>query len=171
MVQRNKHQQKEPKIYVGKLNSPDNGEKYQKAVQENIRENGFWNTNDIDKTWEHFKQGVIKAAILTLEFEKKPRRNEWYDEECEEAISGRNQAYNKYISRPIRAKRTEYKNMRRIADKICRKKKRAALNEHLIKICEEFKEKKLNMAFKDVKSQRDGFKPDTDLCKDSLSRN
>jgi hypothetical protein len=58
------------------------------------------------------------------------KRNEWYDEDCEEAISVRNQAYNKYISRPTRAKRIEYEN-KRIADKICRKKKRAALNEHL----------------------------------------
>jgi hypothetical protein len=49
MVQRNKHQQQEPKIDVGKLNTPDNGEKYQKAVQENISENGSWNTNYIDK--------------------------------------------------------------------------------------------------------------------------
>jgi hypothetical protein len=103
------------------------------VVQENIRENGSWNTNDIDKTWKHFKQGVIKAAILTLGFETKPRRNEWCDEDCEEAILVRNQAYNKYISRPTRAKRIEYENKRRIADKICRKKKRAALNEHLTK--------------------------------------
>jgi hypothetical protein len=43
-----------------------------------------------------------------------------------------------------------------------------ALNEHLTKISEEFKDKSLNMAFKDVKSQREGFKPNTDLCKDSL---
>jgi hypothetical protein len=100
MVQRNKYQQKEPKIDVGKLNTPDNQEKYQKAVQENIRENGSWNTNDIDKTWEHLKQGVIKAAILTLVFETKSRRNKWYDEDCEESISVRNQAYNKYTSRP-----------------------------------------------------------------------
>jgi hypothetical protein len=66
MVQRNKYQQKEPKIDVGKLNTPDNREKYQKVVQENIRENGSWNTNDT----EHFKQRVIKAAILTLGFDK-----------------------------------------------------------------------------------------------------
>jgi hypothetical protein len=45
-------------------------------------------------------KGVIKAAILTLGFETKPRRNEWYDEEYEEAISVRNQAYNKHIGRP-----------------------------------------------------------------------
>jgi hypothetical protein len=82
----------------------------------------------------------------------------------------RNQAYNKYVSRPTRAKRTVYENKRRIADKICRKKKRAVLNEHLTKISEEFKDKNLNMAFKDVKSQREGFKPNTDLCKDSLGR-
>jgi hypothetical protein len=85
---------------VGKLNTPDNQEKCQKAVQENIRENGSWNTNDTDKTWKHLKQRVITAAILTLGFETKPRRNKWYDEECEEAISVRNQASNKYISRP-----------------------------------------------------------------------
>jgi hypothetical protein len=110
---------------------------------------------------------VIKAAILTLGFETKPQRNEWYGEEFEEAISVRNQAYNKYISRCTRAKGTEYENKRRIADKMCRKKKRAALNEHLTKISEEFKDKNLNMAFKDVKSQREGFKPNTDICKDS----
>jgi hypothetical protein len=38
MVQRNKYQQKEPKIDVGKLNTLDNREKYQKAVEENVRE-------------------------------------------------------------------------------------------------------------------------------------
>jgi hypothetical protein len=118
------------------------------------------------KPWEHLKQGVIEEAILTLGFGTKPRRKEWYDEECEEAISVRNRAYNKYIRRPTRAKRTEYQNKRRIADKICRKKKRAALNEHLTKISEEFKDKNLNMAFKGVKSQRESFKPNTDLCKE-----
>jgi hypothetical protein len=45
-----------------------------------------------------------------------------------------------------------------------------ALNEHLTKISEELKDKNLNMAFKDVKSQREGFKPNTDLCKDCLGR-
>jgi hypothetical protein len=38
MVQRNKYQQKEPKIDVGKLNTLDNREKYQKPVEENVRE-------------------------------------------------------------------------------------------------------------------------------------
>jgi hypothetical protein len=118
------------------------------------------------KPWEHLKQGVIEEAILTLGFETKPRRKEWYDEECEAAISVRNRAYNKCIRRPTRAKRTEYQNKRRIADKICRKKKRAALIEHLTKISEEFKDKNLNMAFKGVKSQRESFKPNTDLCKE-----
>jgi hypothetical protein len=74
------------------------------------------------------------------------------------------------MSRPTRAKRTEYENKRRTADKICRKKKRAALNEHLTKISEEFKDKNLNMAFKDVKSRRECFKPNTNLCQDSLGR-
>jgi hypothetical protein len=80
----------------------------------------------------------------------------------------RNLVYNKYISRPTRAKRTEYENTRMVADKICRKKKTAALNKHLTKISEEFKDKNLDMAFKDVKSQREIFKPNTDLCKDGL---
>jgi hypothetical protein len=84
-----------------------------------------FNTNDTDNTWEQLKQGEMKAAISALGYETKPRRNEWYDEECKEAISVRNQAYNRYISSPAQAKRTEYEN-KRIADKICRNKKRVA---------------------------------------------
>jgi hypothetical protein len=52
MVQRNKCQQKEPKIDMGKLNTPDNREIFHKAVQENIRQNMSLNTNDTDNTWE-----------------------------------------------------------------------------------------------------------------------
>jgi hypothetical protein len=88
----------------------------------------------------------------------------------EEAVSVRNQASKKYKRRPTLAKRTEYEKKRIISDKRCRKKKRAALNEHLTKTSEEFKDKNLNMAFKDVKSEREDFKPNTDLCKDSLGR-
>jgi hypothetical protein len=49
--------------------------------------------------------------------------------------------------------------------KFCRKKKREALNEHMIKK-NEFQTQNVRMAFTEIKSQREGFKPKTDLCKD-----
>jgi hypothetical protein len=60
----------------------------------------------------------------------------------------------------------EYERERRIGDKICRKKKREALNEHMIKINEEFQTQNVHMVFKEIKSQREGFKPKTGMCKD-----
>jgi hypothetical protein len=60
----------------------------------------------------------------------------------------------------------EYEKKRRIADKICRKKKGEALNEHMIKINEEFQIQNIHMAFNEIKSHREGFKPKTDMCKD-----
>jgi hypothetical protein len=122
--------------------------------------------DDIENNWEYMKHGILEAAKSTLEFRISPKRNEWYDEECEEAITMRNQAHNNYIRRPTKNKELEYDKKRRIADKICRKKNGEALNEQMIKINEQFKTLNIHMAFKDIKSQREGFKPKTDMCKD-----
>jgi hypothetical protein len=78
----------------------------------------------------------------------------------------RNQAYKAWLRRSTQAKRAEYEGKRRFADKLCRKKKRVALNKRLCKISEEFKENDLGVAFKEVKSFKEGFKPSTLLCKD-----
>jgi hypothetical protein len=76
----------------------------------------------------------------------------------------RNQAW---LSRPTRAKRAVYEQKRRQSDKLCRKKKRTATNKRLCKISEEFEENDLHKAFREVKLVKEGFKPSTELCKDS----
>jgi hypothetical protein len=62
-------------------------------------------------------------------------------------IRSKNQAYKAW---PIHAKRNQYENKRRLTDKlpVCRKKKRLKLNEHLLRITEEFNENDLHKALR-----------------------
>jgi hypothetical protein len=147
MTWKKEHSHKELKINIQKLEIPAIRERYQQLTEEKLIEEET-NNNDVHKTWENLKQGVTDAAITILGHAARPGRN-WFDEECATALMPRNQAYK-----------------RRFVDKLCRKKKRVALNKRLCKISEEFKENDLGVAFKEVKSLKEGFKPSTLLCKD-----
>ena len=64
----------------------------------------------------------------------------------------------KYMERPTRARNEAYKEARRKADKICRKKKWAFLNEQLLQLEEDFKNNKTKNAFGRIKYMKEGFK-------------
>jgi hypothetical protein len=81
-------------------------------------------------------------------------------------IRSKNQAYKAWLSRPTRAKRIAYEKKRRLTDKLRTKKKGQKLNEHLLRITEEFNKNGLHKVFKEVRSYGEGFKPSTELCKD-----
>jgi hypothetical protein len=79
----------------------------------------------------------------------------------------RNQAYQAWLSRPTRANRAVYEEKRGQSDKLYRKKKRTATNKRLCNISEEFEKNYLHKVFREVKLVKEGFKPSTELCKDS----
>jgi hypothetical protein len=58
-------------------------------------------------------------------------KREWFDDECKKVVDERNEAHKPYLSRPTRAKRLEYEEIRSKTDKMCRKKKRVENNERL----------------------------------------
>jgi hypothetical protein len=91
-AQKCKYHPLEPKIDTRKLKIPDKLEAYQMAVQGKMEERGVVD-DDIENNWEHVKHGILEATKSTLEFRISPKRNEWYDEECEEATTMTNQAH------------------------------------------------------------------------------
>jgi hypothetical protein len=88
--------------------------------------------------WEKLKVGIKVATEKTLGFARKRKSTDWFDEGCSTAIEAINEARRQYVQRPTRAKKQKYRNHRREADNICRRKKRVAINERLQKIEEDF---------------------------------
>ncbi|PSN47273.1 hypothetical protein C0J52_13339 [Blattella germanica] len=125
---------------------------------------------DIDESWKHVKQQILDTAQTVLGTEPKREINEWFDEECQIKIEDRKKAYKEYLTRSTRQKYELYKNKRREADKICRKKKRTAINKYLIEMDEDLKDNRTFDGFKKVKHMREGYKPRTTLCRDASGK-
>ena len=73
----------------------------------------------------------MEAAEQTIEFQPKPNRRGWFDDECRKALGEKNAAYKKWIDRPTRAKRMEYEKLRIIAHNICKYRKRTHMDNHV----------------------------------------
>jgi hypothetical protein len=70
------------------------------------------------------KQLICKAAENTLQFYPKRIRNEWFDDECKDALEVCNTARMKMLQRETRANIQAYRNAQRDAKLICKRKKK-----------------------------------------------
>ncbi|PNF31855.1 hypothetical protein B7P43_G08920 [Cryptotermes secundus] len=163
--QRSKQYEKCKKFNIDKITESDKREAFQNKIKE-INDNRANKEVTVEGIWVDFKTAIITEAERTLGYQEKQDNREWFDEECRESINLKNKKYMEYMERPTRARNEAYKEARRKADKICRKKKRAFLNEQLLQLEEDFKNNKTKNAFGRIKYMKEGFKPKTEFIRD-----
>lgn len=98
--------------------------RYRTAIQKNDLQDGKTIKN-IEDLWKDVKTTIIKSAeeVLTTELRKPSKK--WYDEECKQVIKQKKEARDKWLENSIWENEEQYKEKRKIAEKICRKKKRS----------------------------------------------
>ncbi|PNF24941.1 hypothetical protein B7P43_G09156 [Cryptotermes secundus] len=139
--QRYKQYEKCKKFNTDKITESDKREAFQNKIKE-INDNRANKEVMVEGIWVDFKTAVITEAEKTLGYQEKRDNREWFDEECRESINLKIKKYMEYMGRPTRARNEAYKEERRKADKICRKKKWAFVNEQLLQMEEDFKNNK-----------------------------
>jgi hypothetical protein len=77
-----------------------------------------------DTKWENVKKVVTMVASEVVGYEEGKKRNDWYDEDFQIKVEGRNQAQIKMLNR-MRMNTENYKNKQREAKKMCRAKKKS----------------------------------------------
>ena len=102
--------------------------------------------HNIEEEWTHIKQTIIEAANESIQTQNAALRNEWWDEECKQAMTQKNEARKEYLQAKTRASREIYEIKRTEANKICRRKKRDWINSK-IKYIEELNDKKETQKF------------------------
>lgn len=157
--------QTQPKYDIDKLKLEERRDAYQNAVVQNLGEAEGEQPNINDK-WEQIKSSVKGAAEEALGWAPRQTRIDWFDQDCRAAIEERNQSHREYIARPTRARMEVFKQKRRTADKLCRKKKREYLNRRILQIQEDFNEGRIRQAYKGTRQIINKFQPRTDICKD-----
>ena len=66
---------------------------------------------------------MLETANEKIGEQRKERNQDWYDEECQIAMKEKNDARKKCLNKETRKNREEYEEKRKIAAKLCRRKK------------------------------------------------
>jgi hypothetical protein len=66
-----------------------------KEVSSNICSIEWEEQQNIDEMWTNIKNGINEAAEKITGKERKPSRNDWFNEECQTALEEKNKAYKK----------------------------------------------------------------------------
>lgn len=79
---------------------------------------------DVEKHWARIKAAVSNTAERVLGFESHTRRQPWIDQECLDALEDRRKTREKVLQRDTRSNRQKFREERKKAKKVCRRKKR-----------------------------------------------
>jgi len=82
----------------------------------------------VNHEWKNIKSTILESAEEIIKTREKHIGNEWWDEECKEAISKKNIARKKCLQKRTRANQEQYTQARKEANKICKEKKKQWLN-------------------------------------------
>lgn len=126
-------------------------------------------TDSTNQKWEKLKNIVLTVTDEVIG-EKVKVRNEWFDDECAQAIKRKNEARDKKLQRNTRQTQEEYESRRREANRVCRRKKRGMLNEKLKEIEEKRLQKQTRNFYKGTDWFRKEFKPRLTGCKDKQGK-
>jgi glucose-6-phosphate 1-dehydrogenase len=97
----------ELKFDIGKLKDKAVKRGFNSVITSNMRNNIQLQTEDaeVEDTWEVVKDSVKAAACEVLGPYTKSKAKEWFDEECENVIQARNDAYDLYLARLTKGKK------------------------------------------------------------------
>ena len=82
-------------------------------------------SSNIEEVWNDLKKTLSETSKEVLVERKRPDRREWYDNDCRMLVEKKNEIRKKMLQRETRATVDAYKNARKEATKLCRKKKKA----------------------------------------------
>jgi hypothetical protein len=78
----------------------------------------------MEENWKRIEKVIKEAADKTVSKEENQCNKEWFDEECAKAVSEKNNTTKRMLQRETRIYHGRYQELRREANRICKKKKK-----------------------------------------------
>lgn len=157
---------------VEKFRQPAAVAQYQETLGKKLEE-GAENlsvTDSVERKWLNIKKAMEEAAKETIGERKRTRNEEWFDNECRKAIERKNIDRRNTIQKETRQNVERYKESRRQANKILRKKKKQFLKGYMEKIEELNTQNESRKLYQAIKRMTNKFQPRTNECKDKNGR-
>lgn len=163
---------KVPKFNIHKLKAEEVQVAFEQKLAERIGEEDDEENEQggVEQLWHKIRNSLVNTAEEVLGTTNKNSKDTWWDHECEKAITKRNDAKKALLQRTTRTKTEKYQSLRREAKKICRKKKREALNTQLRELEQSNQARESRKFYKILKETKNEFHPRISLCKDKQGK-
>ncbi|PSN43351.1 hypothetical protein C0J52_15555 [Blattella germanica] len=152
------------KFNSNRLKEPETVERYANLLNEALTE--LPSSENVDESWKNLKETLLKTAHEVLGRIDRVAHNNWFDEECAQVTSLKNEAYKRMQQRfHTRKAVEEYRVCRREEKRLHKKKKR----EYEKKELEEMESLKgmndVRAFYQKLNKSRKDFQPRTSLCR------
>lgn len=128
------------------------------------------NNQDLNSKWERLRNAIVESTQEIIG-ETKIIKNEWFDEECKEAIAKKNEARTKLQQQRITRRAHEiYNEKRRQANRICKHKKREMIKKKLEEMDKQNLQNEARKFYKGTDWFRKEYKPRLGGCKDKTGK-
>jgi hypothetical protein len=108
----------------------------------------------INDNWKSIKTVITETASEIFQIQGKPTRNEWWDDDCRQAIQEKTNARIKTLQSKTRASHEVYREKRKMANKMCRNKKKKWLNDKIMQIEENHRKNEKRKFLEGIKNTR-----------------
>ena len=140
---------------------------YQSKIDEQLKAMYPHNDNRLscEDDYNSLTNILNKTAEDVLGYERVSRSKPWFDQECNAVIIERNNARKLMLQKQTRFRVDDYKDKRRIANRILKKKKKEHLKQKINNIEEARQNNDVRKFYKDINDGRKTFKPRSNICK------
>ena len=150
----------------------DNKETKKKEYQEHITEKlkNIEKKQEVNEEWTNIKNVILEAAKIEIGELRKRRNQDWYDEECQMAMREKHEARKRCLNKETRKNKEEYRGKRKIATKLCRRKKREMWNKKIEEIRDINIKKNARKFYREVKEMSKEYQQRNVIYKDEKGK-
>ena len=163
----NCHNQREKRYDYQRLSKdPLTAKAYQTEVEtqlETFQEEGN-KENNINEQWNRIKNAMKGSAEKVVGFQQTNKRVGWFDNECRKTIEERNKARMIMLQRDTRKTTQTYKEARKEATKMCRKKNRDWEKAKLKEIEDLSRERNIRGMYMKIRDEMNGYQARPQMC-------
>lgn len=143
---------------VERLKDKEIVEKFQNKISNLLTETHC--SEDVESEWNNIKCAITGATSLIIGKKQFKRNEDWrFDQECADALNARNTARRRLLQRHTMRTQEDYNEKRRVAKKMCKAKRKSAINRRLQYISEQHTTRFAREMYKAVRYERAGFQP------------
>ena len=139
-------------------------QEYKATIQQKLENQPLTDVDSIEESWNNIKNIIHNSAEEILGYIQPRKRNNWFDEECREALQVRNDKRMKMLQRCTRANTMEYTKARKDAKTVIRRKKKAFQEHQLQELQEKFNRNESRKFFESIRKIKNDFQPRTIMC-------